>query len=84
MTETPTPARRWTDIQPADAVNLNLADHPEITAPLNENGDRCPWPWEPQQLIGAPIGQYHCDYCGAMVMAGIPHIDYADADPTTA
>jgi hypothetical protein len=73
------PARSWTDITPADAVNLNLADHPEIAAPLNENGERCPWPWEPQQLVGAPIGQYHCDYCGAMVLAGVPHIDYADA-----
>ncbi len=22
------------------------------------------------------MGQYHCGYCGAMVMAGMPHLDY--------
>lgn len=70
--------RRWEDIAPADAVNLNLATDLSITAPLNEMGVRCPWPWEPQQLVGQPIGQYHCRYCGAMVMAGLPHLDYTD------
>lgn len=71
------PTRKWTDIAPADAVDVNLADDLSITAPLNENGERCPWPWEPQQLINAPIGQYRCPYCFAMCVAGIPHIDYA-------
>ena len=75
MTEQKT--RVWTDIQPADATEIDLATDLTITAPLNENGERCPWPWGPQQMVGAPLGQYHCDYCGAMVMAGIPHIDYA-------
>lgn len=28
---------------------------------------------KPELLIGAPIGQYHCPDCGAMVMAGLPH-----------
>lgn len=69
--------RRWTDIDPADAKDLDLTEHLEITAPLNELGERCPWPWEPQQLVGAPMGQYHCGYCGAMVLAGVPHLDYA-------
>lgn len=69
--------RRWFDIAPADATDLNLATDLSITAPLNEDGERCPWPWEPQQLLGAPIGQYHCGYCGAMVLAGVPHIDWA-------
>ncbi|MCY0917039.1 hypothetical protein OS965_02460 [Streptomyces sp. H27-G5] len=71
--------RRWTDITPQEAAaqRLDLARDIHITAPLNENGERCPWPWDPQQLVGAPIGQYHCGYCGAMVMAGMPHIDYA-------
>lgn len=73
-----TPQRRWTDIEPSDATELDLSKDLTITAPLNENGERCPWPWEPQQLVGAPIGQYHCDYCGAMVIAGIPHLDYAN------
>lgn len=76
----PQTLRAWTDIEPVDATELDLSTDLTITAPLNENGDRCPWPWEPQQLAGAPLGQYHCDYCGAMVMAGIPHIDYAPAD----
>ncbi|MBX7464915.1 hypothetical protein K1Y80_02315 [Streptomyces sp. MAG02] len=69
--------RRWTDIDPADAKDLNLTTHPEITAPRNEAGERCPWPWEPQQLVGAPRGQYHCGYCGATVLAGVPHLDYS-------
>src|SRR5690606_16394588 len=76
------PIRRWSDIASADAVNLNLADDLTITAPLNENGERCPWPWEPQQLVGAPIGQYRCPYCMAMVMAGVPHLDYAPEERT--
>ncbi|MFJ3537018.1 hypothetical protein ACIPQA_16295 [Streptomyces sp. NPDC090109] len=72
--------RPWTDITPEEAAaqKLNLVVDLTITAPLNEEGERCPWPWEPQQLVGAPLGQYHCPYCGAMVMAGMPHLDYAD------
>lgn len=57
--------RQWTDIPPADATELDLSKDLTITAPLNENGERCPWPWEPQQLVGAPIGQYRCGFCGA-------------------
>lgn len=73
--------REWFDITPKDAVDLNLAEHPEISAPLNEEGERCPWPWEPQQLVNAPLGQYRCGYCFAMVVAGMPHIDYAGNSP---
>ncbi|MFD5678536.1 hypothetical protein [Streptomyces sp. NPDC127040] len=71
--------RRWTDITPQEATEqkLDLARDIHIAAPRNEEGERCPWPWEPQQLEGAPLGQYHCSYCGAMVMAGMPHLDYA-------
>lgn len=68
----------WTDIEPKDAVDLDLSVRLDIDAPLNENGERCPWPWEPQQLIGVPMGQYHCPYCDAMCVAGIPHPDYAE------
>ena len=74
MTDQP---RTWQEIHPKDAVDLNLAKDLTITAPLNEEGERCPWPWEPQQLVGAPLGQYRCPYCMAMVVAGMPHIDYA-------
>lgn len=73
---------KWTDINPKDAVDIDLTKRLDITAPLNENGDRCPWPWEPQQLVGAPMGQYRCGYCGAMCVAGIPHLDYAPEERT--
>lgn len=71
---------RWQDISPHDAAEqkINLAVRLDITAPLNENGERCPWPWEPQQLVGAPMGQYHCSYCEAMVVAGVEHLDYSN------
>lgn len=29
----------------------------------------------PELLLGAPLGQYHCPDCGAMVVAGVPHGD---------
>lgn len=70
--------RKWQDIAPADATQLDLSKELGITAPLNEEGERCPWPWGPQQLTDAPIGQYHCEYCGAMVLAGVAHIDYRE------
>ena len=28
---------------------------------------------KPEDLIGLPIGQYHCPDCGAMVLVGVPH-----------
>ena len=76
------PSRVWTDIPPAEAIDINLAERLDIAAPLNENGERCPWPWEPQQLVNAPIGQYRCPYCMAMVVAGIPHLDYSPKERT--
>ncbi len=78
MSESVDNRRDWRAITPADAAGLDLSDRVDITAPLNEAGERCPWPWDPQQLTGAPIGQYHCPYCGAMVMAGVPHLDYGE------
>lgn len=68
----------WHEIEPKDATNLDLAVRLDIEAPLNEMGERCPWPWEPQQLVGVPMGQYHCLYCGAMVIAGVRHVDYRE------
>lgn len=68
----------WWEIQPADAVGLDLSVRLDIGAPHNEEGERCPWPWEPQQLVGVPMGQYHCGYCGAMCVAGVPHPDYRE------
>jgi hypothetical protein len=70
----------WQDIDPADAVDILLPRADIEGGPVNELGEPCPWPWDPQQLKGAPIGMYHCKYCGAMVLAGIPHIDYRNSD----
>jgi hypothetical protein len=67
---------KWHEISPRDATELNLAIRADIEAPRNEEGERCSWPWEPQQLLGVPMGQYHCPYCGAMCVAGLPHPDY--------
>lgn len=68
----------WSEIAPDVAVTRfpDGALGRGVTLPFNEMGEECPWPWEPQQLVGAPLGQYHCPYCGAMVMAGMPHLDY--------
>jgi hypothetical protein len=73
-----TAPRRWQDIAPADALDIDLRADLTITAPLTMEGERCPWPWEPQQLVGVPLGQYHCRFCGEMVIAGVEHLDYAE------
>lgn len=74
-------AKSWEEFTPKEAANLSLdlgkEELQHIKAPLNEIGERCPWPWEPEQLGGAPIGQFRCSYCNAMVMAGMKHVDYA-------
>lgn len=68
----------WYDIDPMDARSIDCSKRPDLNPPRNEEGEVCPWPWEPQQLVGVPMGQYHCGYCGAMVMAGMRHPDYND------
>jgi hypothetical protein len=68
---------KWTEIEPKDALEIQLPQE-GIEGPVNEMGEPCPWPWDPIQLKGAPLGQYHCPYCGAMVLAGMDHIDYAE------
>lgn len=71
--------RRWTEIQPKDALEITLP-RPDIIGPINEMGEPCPWPWDPPQLAGAPLGQYHCPYCGGMQMAGMDHLDWTGQD----
>lgn len=80
MTPPADPRTHWTEFTPQEAVELelNLSKRTDITAPRNELGERCPWPWHPEQLVGAPIGQYHCPYCGGMQLAGVRHLDYPD------
>lgn len=68
--------KNWFDIEPADAVNIVLP-RPDIRGPVDEEGEPCPWPWKPQQLVGVPMGQHHCEYCGAMCVAGWRHPDYS-------
>lgn len=74
----------WRDISPKDAVDVQLPwtapDGTVVEGPMNELGERCPWPWEPQQLGGAPMGQYHCSYCGGMQVAGVPHAEWIPED----
>lgn len=38
------------------------------------------WPCveHPEMLLGAPIGMYHCPYCGEMQVAGTYHIPKGD------
>lgn len=67
--------RPWHEITPRDAFTIVLP-HAEIQGPFNELGEECQWPWDPPQLKGAPIGMYHCPYCGAMCLAGTDHVDY--------
>lgn len=77
--------RHWTDLTPAQA-HAEFGDNPngligsDVVLPLNSMGEECPWPYEPQQLVGAPFGQYHCGYCGEMEIAGVPHSDYRNFD----
>jgi hypothetical protein len=80
MTENAT--ETWHDITPEDAARRfpDGAIGKGLVLPHNEMGEECPWPWDPQQLVGAPLGQYHCPYCGAMCLAGLPHPDYGDED----
>lgn len=67
----------WFEIEPKDALDIVLP-RDDIIGPINELGEPCPWPWDPQQLAGAPMGQYHCPYCGGMQMAGLPHLDWSE------
>lgn len=30
-------------------------------------------PYEPEHLIGIPLGMFHCEICGIMICAGMPH-----------
>lgn len=71
----------WQDIRPQDAGDIDCRTRPDLNPPINELGEVCPWPWEPQQLVGAPMGQYHCSYCGGMNVAGMSHVDWRNAPP---
>lgn len=63
-------------------LTLSLVHEPDGSwrLPRNELGEECPNPIEPLLLAGAPMGQYHCNYCGGMQLAGTPHMDWRPED----
>ena len=67
------------EIDPKDATAISLPE-PGVRGPRNELDELCPWPWDPIQLKGAPLGQYHCPYCLGMCMAGMDHLDHTGMD----
>ena len=34
--------------------------------------------YQPERLVGIPLGMHHCPLCGTMQVAGVPHV--ADVD----
>jgi hypothetical protein len=36
--------------------------------------NKWPCPGDPEALKGMPIGMYHCEFCGEMQLAGVPHL----------
>lgn len=40
-----------------------------------------PCPGKPEELLGQPIGMYHCEYCGEMQLAGMTHIPEHWSEP---
>lgn len=69
---------KWFDVLPLEAINIDCTTRPDLDPPVNEEGEVCAWPWMPEWLVGVPIGQFHCGFCGAMVVAGVRHPDYRD------
>jgi hypothetical protein len=43
---------------------------------MSEAESKNTWPClgKPEALAGQPIGMYHCEYCGEMQLAGVPHL----------
>lgn len=37
-------------------------------------------PYDPREMLGLPIGMFHCPECGEMVLAGLEHPDYSLLD----
>jgi hypothetical protein len=50
------------------------------SVPIGDDGRPCPMPLDPLLMFGQPLGMYHCPWCGSMILAGVPHVDYAEAD----
>ncbi len=48
---------------------INAMSDSELLAQLKSGS--CPY--EPEHLIGIPLGQFHCEVCGMMIVAGLTH-----------
>jgi len=46
--------------------NMTLEDWDGLIAK-----DQCPY--EPEHLVGVPMGMFHCPVCGDMLLAGLKH-----------
>jgi hypothetical protein len=78
-----TDGRFWYDLTAAEARVLYPEGIKQGFGPVTDHTptETCPWPWDPGSLPEfSPLGQYHCPYCGTMVIAGMRHLDYRDVD----
>jgi hypothetical protein len=50
-------------------TKINNLTEAELLAMLKTG--KCPY--EPEHLVGVPLGMFHCEVCGLMVCAGLPH-----------
>lgn len=66
------------DDVPDNAANIIDAALEAVSARIewgeHEGKKRKPCHGQPLLLAGAPLGQYHCECCGEMQLAGIPHL----------
>jgi hypothetical protein len=53
----------------ANTLAINAMSDEELLAMLKSG--KCPR--EPEHLQGVPLGMFHCEVCGMMVLAGLPH-----------
>ena len=53
---------------------INLLSDQEVKE-LVDN-DKCPF--DPELMVGVPMGQFHCQVCGEMVLAGLSHPRYKE------
>ena len=48
----------------------------DMTTMSESTNNKNTWPCQgtPEDLAGQPIGMYHCEFCGEMQLAGVPHL----------
>ena len=65
---TPDQQREWN--RQIDNINEMLDNNPKALSDMLKSGN-CPMPIE--LLLDIPLGMFHCELCGTMVIAGTPH-----------